>query len=75
MAEKILAGGGDELVPIRELNPGDRIRLRGDIVAEVFENPRDGMWVVVKYLETPAGPVDGEQIEMVMSDDVLARAE
>jgi hypothetical protein len=46
--EKILAGGGDELVPIRELVAGERIRLKGDILAEVHDNPRDGMWIIVK---------------------------
>ena len=70
-----LFGGGDELVPIQELEPGMKVRLRGDIIAEVTENPRDGMWIVVKYLETPAGPVTGERIEMAPADDVLARIE
>jgi hypothetical protein len=68
-------GGGDDLVAIQDLEPGTRIRLRGDIVAEVTENPRDGMWIVVRYLETPAGPVAGERSEMAAADDVLARVE
>jgi hypothetical protein len=70
-----LFGGGDDLVPIQELEPGERIRLRGDIVAEVTENPRDGMWIVVRYLETADGPVLAERIEMAPADDVLARIE
>jgi hypothetical protein len=73
MTDKIRAGGGDDFVPLRELDPGERIRLRGDIVAEVMENPRDGMWIIVKYLSTPAGAVRGDALEMVASDDVLAR--
>jgi hypothetical protein len=68
-------GGGDELVAIQDLEPGDRLRLRGGIVAEVTENPRDGMWIVVRYLETPDGPPAGERIEMAAADDVLARVE
>jgi hypothetical protein len=68
-----LFGGGDELVPVRELEPGERILLRGEVLAEVVENPRDGMWIVVRYLETPEGPVAGERIEMASADDVLAR--
>jgi hypothetical protein len=72
MAEKILAGGGDEYIAIRELNPGERIRLKGDILAEVVDNPRDGMWIIVRSLETPAGPVT--EPEMVMADEVIARA-
>ena len=70
-----LFGGGDDLVAIQELEPGMLIKLRGDIVAEVTENPRDGMWIVVRYLETPDGPVAGERIEMAPADDVLARIE
>jgi hypothetical protein len=68
-------GGGDELVAIQDLEPGERLRLRGGILAEVTENPRDGMWIVVRYLETPDGPVAGERIEMAGADDVLARVE
>jgi hypothetical protein len=68
-------GGGDELVAIQDLEPGEKIRLRGDVVAEVTENPRDGMWIVVRYLATPEGPVAGERIEMAGADDVLARVE
>jgi hypothetical protein len=68
-----LFGGGDDLVAVQDLEPGTRVRLRGDIVAEVTENPRDGMWIVVRYLETPDGPVHGERIEMAPADEVLAR--
>lgn len=68
-----LFGGGDDLVPVQDLELGTRVRLRGDIVAEVTENPRDGMWIVVRYLETPEGPVAGERIELAPADDVLAR--
>jgi hypothetical protein len=74
-SEKIRAGGGDDYVALQDLEPGTRLRLRGDILAVVDDNPRDGMWIVVRYLETPAGPVDGDQIEMVMADDVIGLAE
>jgi hypothetical protein len=74
MTDKILAGGGDDYRAIRELNPGERICLKGNILAEVVDNPRDGMWIIVRYLETPAGPVTGSEPEMVMADEVIARA-
>jgi hypothetical protein len=32
------------------------------------------MWIVVKYVETPDGPVVSDQIEMVMTDDVVGLA-
>ena len=65
-------GGNDELVSVQLLEPGTKVAIRGDIVAEVVENPRDGMWIVVRYLQTPAGNVAGEQVEMTMADDILA---
>jgi hypothetical protein len=75
MTDKILAGGDDEYLPLRELEPGERLRLRGGIIAEVMENPRDGMWIIVKYLSTPAGPATSDALEMVAADDVLARSD
>jgi hypothetical protein len=71
MSEQIRAGGGDRFVALQDIDPGTKLRLRGDIVAIVDDNPRDGMWIVVRYLENPAGPVDSDQIEMVMADDVV----
>jgi hypothetical protein len=68
-------GGGSELVAIQDIDPGSLVRLRGGILAEVTENPRDGMWIVVRYLETADGPVAGERTEMAAADDVLARVE
>jgi hypothetical protein len=68
-------GGGGELVAIQDIDPGSLVRLRGGVLAEVIENPRDGMWIVVRYLETADGPVAGERTEMAAADDVLARVE
>ena len=34
---EVLFGGGDELVPVRELEPGERIALRGEVIAERAE--------------------------------------
>ena len=71
--DKIRAGGGDELVPVQLLEPGEKLQLKGGIVAVVQENPRDGMWIVVRVIATADGPVDGERIEMAAADDVVAR--
>jgi hypothetical protein len=74
MSEPIRAGGGDAFVALQDIEPGTKLRLKGDILAIVDDNPRDGMWIVVRYLERPDGPVDSEQIEMVMADDVVGLA-
>jgi hypothetical protein len=73
-SESIRAGGGDDYVALQDLEPGTRIRLRGDIIAVVDDNPRDGMWIVVRHLETPNGPIAAGEPEMVMTDDVLGLA-
>jgi len=73
-SDKIRAGGGDDYIALQDIDPGTRLRLKGGIIAVVDDNPRDGMWIVVKYLETPDGPVESDQIEMVMTDDVLGIA-
>jgi hypothetical protein len=74
MAEHIRAGGGDQFVALQDIDPGTKLRLRGDILAVVDDNPRDGMWIVVRYLEKPDGPVDSDALEMVMADDVVGLA-
>ncbi len=72
MPEHIRAGGGDDYIALQDLEPGTRLRLKGDIIAVVDDNPRDGMWLVVRYVELPGGPAPNDQTEMVMADDVLA---
>jgi len=51
------------------------IRLRVGTLAELSENPRDGMWIVAHYLETPDVPAAAERSEMAGAGDVLARVE
>lgn len=57
-----------DLVAIEE---GAKVRLRDGETAEVVENPRDGMWILLRILEAPDDParVGGE--ELVFWADVL----
>lgn len=64
----IRAGGDDEYVHIRDLVSGDRVRLEGDILAEIVDNPNDGMWIVVRYVE-PAS----DDVQVVMVDQVRSK--
>lgn len=57
------------MINVMDLQPGDKIRLRGDIIAEVVSNPRDGMWVVARYLAVPENSVQTE--EMVFAEDIV----
>jgi hypothetical protein len=50
-----------------------RVRMAGGALAEIVENPQDGFWLIVRYLDNPAEPalVDaGEQ--QVFATDVEA---
>jgi hypothetical protein len=73
-SDAIRAGGGDDYVALQDIDAGTKLRLKGGILAVVEDNPRDGMWIVVRYLETPEGPVEGGELEMVMTDDVVGLA-
>lgn len=56
-----------------DLHPGVRVRMAGGALAEIVENPQDGFWLIVRYLDHPAEPalVDaGEQ--QVFATDVEA---
>lgn len=57
-----------DLVAIEE---GARVKLRDGEIAEVIDNPRDGMWILLRFLEAPDDParVGGE--ELVFWADVL----
>jgi len=60
------------LVNIISLEPGTRISLADGATAEVVSNPRDGIWVFVRYLAAPHDPAQGGREEMVFAQDVAA---
>jgi hypothetical protein len=58
-------------VNIRDLKPGDMFRVLSGGIAEVVMNPKDGLWVLVCYVEPPpAEPEKGGEEEMVWMSDV-----
>jgi hypothetical protein len=61
------------MISIQLLEPGARLKLRSDAVVEVFENPRDGTWLVAKAVR-PDGSLDATT-ELVHVDDVVAQVE
>lgn len=62
-----------QLLNLIELVPGQQLELAGGALAEVVENPLDGMWVFCRYLSHPGNPalVDGEE-HPVFAGDVIA---
>ena len=61
-------------VNLRELKPGDRLKLVGDIVVEVVDNPEDGMWVRAKYINVPNSPEAEGAEDQIFAGDVVDRA-
>ncbi|MCK9993714.1 MAG: hypothetical protein Dbin4_02234 [Alphaproteobacteria bacterium] len=57
-----------DLVAIEE---GQKVKLVGGEIAEVIDNPRDGMWILLRFLEAENDPsrVGGE--ELIFWADVL----
>jgi hypothetical protein len=54
------------MLAIQHLPPGARLKMTDGTVAEVRENPHDGMWLIVRRLSPDAAPED----ELVIIDDI-----
>ena len=65
---------GPTRVNLRELQPGDKVKLTGGIIIEVIENPEDGMWIRGKYLEVPGNPKAEGTEDQIFASDVQERA-
>ncbi len=62
------------MINVIELEPGDKIQLDGDVIAEVVSNPRDGIWIQARYVTYPGNPsVEGTE-EMIFAEDILDMA-
>jgi hypothetical protein len=55
------------MIAVQHLEPGTKIKLRDGAIVEIDENPRDGTWLMVHYLDDPAAP----RKELAHADDVL----
>ena len=59
------------VINVLTLEPGTRLRLVGDAVAEVVANPQDGVWLLLRYVAAPGNPAQVGAEEMVFAEDVL----
>ena len=59
------------VVNVLSLEPGTRVRLVRDAIAEVVANPQDGVWLLLRYLASPGNPDQVGAEEMVFAEDVL----
>ena len=62
------------IINLRTLEVGANVRLTGNIIAEVIENPADGMWVLVRYVSCPDDPSCVGSEEMAFATDVIDEA-
>jgi hypothetical protein len=53
------------MLAIQNLEPGTRLKLTGDKLVEVVENPQDGTWLIVRALASDA------PTELCHIDDIL----
>ena len=60
-----------DIVNLFEVEPGQRIKLYSDATAEVVSNPRDGVWLFVRYLTSPEDPDQVGEEDMVFAQDVI----
>ncbi len=68
---RIRAGGFNA----REVPVGATIRLKSDATAEVVDNPRDGMWLLCRYISSPDEPEKVGETEPVFVYDVAGVVE
>jgi len=54
----------------RDLPVGARVKLTNGAVAEVTGNPRDGAWLLIRYVEHPQEPSRVGEEDMVFFTDV-----
>ena len=59
-------------INIRDLAPGTSVVLVNGAEAEIVDNPRDGMWLLARYLSSPRDATLVGQEEMIFAQDVLS---
>ncbi len=65
---------GDESLDLLAIEEGAILELAGGATAEVIDNPRDGMWIVLKFIEVPEEPeLEGTE-ELVFWADVVGES-
>ena len=59
------------VINIMRLEPGRKILLANGATVEVVSNPRDGVWIFVRYVSSPADVSLMGTDEMVFAQDVV----
>jgi methionine aminopeptidase len=62
-------------VNLLDLQPGMRVTMVDGAIAEVVENPQDGIWVICRYLSHPTNPqISGAGMQPVFAQDIVSLA-
>jgi len=59
------------IVNVRDLAVGTRIVLGSGAEAEIVSNPKDGVWLVARYLTSDDDPAMVGTEEMIFAQDVV----
>ena len=59
-----------DIVNLIELEPGQQVRLGSGATAAVVSNPKDGVWLFVRYLTSPDDPEQVGAKDLVFAQDV-----
>ena len=59
-----------DIVNLLDLEAGQAVRLDNDATAEIVSNPRDGVWLFVRYLSHPDEPEQVGAEDMVFAQVV-----
>ena len=62
------------MLNVLDLEPGDKVRLKDDAVAEVVANPKDGVWIELRYLNVPQNPSQEGIEELVFAENLIELA-
>jgi hypothetical protein len=59
------------MIDISGIAPGTRLRIAGDLIAQVVQNMNDGEWLRVRLVQQPETADDRAREELCHATDVL----
>ena len=60
-----------EVVNVRLLNAGTKVKVSHGATVEVVSNPLDGVWIFARYLTSPEDPsLEGTE-DMIFAQDII----
>ena len=59
------------MLNVLDLEAGAKVRLKDDALAEVVSNPKDGVWIELRYLSVPHDPSQEGTEELVFAENLV----